>query len=118
MNDNKITVAQIANLDSSGMCYVIHLSDGTFIIIDGGEADELGAGIYDFNSRALKDHLMRVTGGEKPIISAWFITHFHLDHIDLATRFIKEQNTPKARALKERLDAVHKEFGSEIIETE
>ena len=92
MNDNKITVAQIANLDSSGMCYVIHLSDGTFIIIDGGEADELGAGIYDFNSQALKNHLMSVTGGEKPIISAWFITHFHLDHIDLATRFIKEQN--------------------------
>ena len=91
MKNRKMTVAQIANLDSSGMCYAIHLSDGTFIIIDGGEADELGAGIYDFNSQALKNHLMSVTGGEKPIISAWFITHFHLDHIDLATRFIKEQ---------------------------
>ena len=34
------------------------------------------------------------------------------------TRFIKEQDTPKVRALKERLDAVHKEFGAEIIETE
>ncbi len=34
------------------------------------------------------------------------------------TRFIKEQDSPKTRALKERLDGVQKEFGSEIIETE
>lgn len=37
------------------------------------------------------------------------------------SRFIKEQNSPSAQALKERLDGVHKEFGSEvseIIETE
>ena len=33
-------------------------------------------------------------------------------------RFIKEQDSPAACALKEKLDAVHKEFGSEIIETE
>ena len=33
-------------------------------------------------------------------------------------RFIKEQDSPKARALGERLDAVQREFGSEIIETE
>ena len=33
-------------------------------------------------------------------------------------RFIKEQDSPDTRALKERLDAVHKEVGSEIIETE
>lgn len=33
-------------------------------------------------------------------------------------RFIKEQNSPAARALKERLDGVHREFCSEIIETE
>lgn len=34
------------------------------------------------------------------------------------TRFIKEQDSPDTRALKERLDKVQKEFGSEIIETE
>lgn len=33
-------------------------------------------------------------------------------------RFIKEQDSLDTRALKERLDKVHKEFGSEIIETE
>ena len=90
MNKNNVSVAQIANLDSSGMCYVIHLIDGTFIIIDGGEADALGEGIYDFNSCALKKCLEKMSCGTKPVISAWFITHFHLDHVDLATRFIKE----------------------------
>ncbi|MBQ7369292.1 MAG: hypothetical protein IJW60_06275 [Clostridia bacterium] len=34
------------------------------------------------------------------------------------TRFIKEQNSPETKGLKEKLDAVHREFGSEIIETE
>ena len=37
------------------------------------------------------------------------------------SRFIKEQNSPSAQALKQRLDGVHKEFGSEVsevIETE
>ena len=32
------------------------------------------------------------------------------------SRFIKEQNSPSAQALKERLDGVHKEFGSEVSE--
>ena len=90
MNESNVSIAQIANLDSSGMCYVIHLTDGTFIIIDGGEADALGEGIYSFNSTALKRCLEKMSRGTKPVISAWFITHFHLDHVDLATRFIKE----------------------------
>ena len=37
------------------------------------------------------------------------------------SRFIKEQNSPSAQALKQRLDGVHREFGSEVsevIETE
>ena len=34
------------------------------------------------------------------------------------TRFIKEQDSPATRALKEKLDGVIKQFGSEIIETE
>ena len=89
--NEKITIAQIANLDGSGMCYVIHLSDGTFIIIDGGESDYPAPGTYDFNRDALMKHLKKLSGDKKPIISAWFITHFHLDHIDLATRLIKEQ---------------------------
>ena len=39
-------------------------------------------------------------------------------YVTEVARFIKEQNSPQARALKEKLDKVHKEFGSEIIETE
>lgn len=88
---NKVTVAQLATNDSGGMCYAIHLSDGSFIIIDGGQSDFGGANSYYANSTALLRHIRAVCTDEKPVISAWFITHFHLDHVDMATRFIKEQ---------------------------
>ena len=91
MENKKITVAQLATHESGGMCYAIHLSDGTFIVIDGGEADSDGTMSYVENSMALKEHLRALSGEEKPVISAWFITHFHLDHVDMATRFIREE---------------------------
>ena len=91
MKNEKITIAQTANKKSSGMCYAIHLSDGSFIIIDSGEADSDGDGIYDYNSTALLEHIRAVSTDEKPVISAWFITHFHYDHVDMASRLIKEQ---------------------------
>ena len=39
-------------------------------------------------------------------------------YMTVVTRFIQKQNTPDTQALKEQLSSVHKEFGSEIIETE
>ena len=59
---------------NGGMSYVIQLTDGTFIVIDGGyntntEADNL--------YKLLKDNTV---GGGEPVISAWFITHLHSDH--------------------------------------
>ena len=59
---------------NGGMSYVIQLTDGTFIVIDGGyntntEADNL----YNL----LKENTV---GGGEPVISAWFITHLHSDH--------------------------------------
>lgn len=59
---------------NGGMSYVIQLSDGSFIVIDGG---------YNTNSEAdnlytlLKDN---TKGGGEPVISAWFISHLHVDH--------------------------------------
>jgi len=59
---------------NGGMSYVIRLTDGTFMVIDGGyntntEADNL----YNL----LKENTV---GGGEPVISAWFITHLHVDH--------------------------------------
>lgn len=60
---------------NGGMGYVMQLSDGSFIVVDGG---------YDTDSdaRAIYDVLVEnsLPGCEKPVISAWFITHQHIDH--------------------------------------
>lgn len=89
---NKITVAQTATRSSGGMCYAIHLPDDSFIVIDGGQADIDGADSYTDNRNSLIRHLKAHSKSEKPVISAWFITHFHCDHVDMATRFIKEES--------------------------
>lgn len=57
-----------------GMSYVFQLSDGTFMIIDGG-----------YNTRKEADNLYNhlkanVPEGQTPVITAWFITHLHIDH--------------------------------------
>ncbi|MBO7762257.1 MAG: MBL fold metallo-hydrolase [Clostridia bacterium] len=74
------TVAQI-KLKSGGMSYAIRLSDGRFILIDGGTSFEAdGAYLYEY--------LCSRTEGEKVVIAAWLFTHGHLDHVALAARFM------------------------------
>jgi beta-lactamase superfamily II metal-dependent hydrolase len=53
------------------MGYIVQLTDGSFILYDGGypeSADEILA--------FLQSH----SGGKKPVIRAWVMTHFHGDH--------------------------------------
>lgn len=69
------------NIDNSGgqdscggMSYVIRLTDGTFVVVDGG---------YDTEAEA--DNLYSVLAANNklsgaPVVSAWFITHLHIDH--------------------------------------
>lgn len=65
----------------SGMCYVVNLSDGSFIIVDGGEGGaEDCLRLYDF----LKEN----SPHEKPTVALWVFTHSHSDHIGLAMQFI------------------------------
>lgn len=64
-----------------GMSYVARLSDGRFIIVDGGAYNaEDCLRLYDF----LKEN----SPYEKPTVALWVFTHSHSDHIGLATRFI------------------------------
>ena len=77
-NSVKVTQLSIA----MGMFYVITITDGSFICIDGGisrEEDLVKA--FDFFIE---------NSDKKPIISAWYFTHSHVDHIELATDFIKK----------------------------
>ncbi len=67
--------------DNGGMSYVIQLTDGTFVVIDGGyrtktEADNL--------YKLLKENTV---GGGEPVISAWIITHLHIDHYGCLSTF-------------------------------
>ena len=86
MNATKTTVAQLQM--RGGMAYVIQLQDGRFIIIDGGEAATERR--YQMNKKVLYTYLKARSGGDKIHIACWMISHFHSDHVDVATRFIKE----------------------------
>lgn len=61
------------HLEDFGMSYVIRLSDGRFIVIDGGRELEPDA-------ERLMECLREGAGGRKPIIAAWIMTHPHSDH--------------------------------------
>ena len=61
------------HLDDFGMSYAIRLSDGRFVIIDGGWEKE-----YDANS--LYSVLKKYSPTEKPVIAAWIQSHPHVDH--------------------------------------
>ena len=85
-----------------GMGYVICLADGSFILIDGGPCGgkfvpkhvENGVWVDDEpqdarDVDALYELLVsRTPTGQKPVISAWFFTHAHSDHVDLACDFL------------------------------
>ncbi len=68
-----------------GMSYLIRLCDGRFIMIDGGYAE------YEETEYLLETLEKQNVSGGKPIIEAWFITHWHADHYftmcDLMERF-------------------------------
>ena len=69
------------NGDTGGMSYVIRLSDGTFVVIDGGyNTDSDAKNLYS---------ILKANNPLKgdPVISAWFITHLHIDHYGILAKF-------------------------------
>ena len=74
------TFAQMS-LTGGGMSYVARLTDGRFVIVDGGEYNKEDClQLYKF----LKEN----SPHEIPTVALWIFTHSHSDHIGLATRFI------------------------------
>ncbi len=69
------------NLIDFGMSYVVRLSDGRFIIIDGGNE-------HDYDSDALLRTLKAGNVREKIEIAAWIFTHPHLDHFHCFLSFM------------------------------
>lgn len=60
-------------LEDYGMSYAIRLSDGRFIVIDGGRN-------FEPDADRLFECLQDGSNGEKPVIAAWIMTHPHSDH--------------------------------------
>lgn len=69
----RTTLAQLELDGDGGMCYIIQLSDGRFIIIDGG--------LSSANHKArLYAYLTEKSPTAKPVIACWIITHLDGDH--------------------------------------
>ncbi len=69
-------------LEEFGLSYVVRLSDGRFIIFDGG---------FPFEPDATKlfNYLKENSSGEKPKIAAWILTHPHVDHFECFVVFME-----------------------------
>lgn len=71
----------------NGMCYIIRLSDGSFILVDGGWNDETICNrIYE----TLKTY---APDPNRIVIAAWFITHPHMDHYGAIQYMADRQDT-------------------------
>jgi len=72
---------------SGGMSYLIRLSDGRFIVIDGGYNEE------DFHEARHLYQLMQEQNVLPQItIAAWIITHPHKDHLGTTSDFLRYYN--------------------------
>ena len=65
----------------NGMCYVMRLEDGSFLIVDGGHAAQVYA-----------DNIYKVMREQAPdpdniVIAAWIFTHTHGDHVGVFPYF-------------------------------
>jgi len=76
------------NADQNGLCMIIQLSDGRYIVVDGGFSKESDS---DKLYNLLKKN---APAGTKPTVAAWIITHAHGDHHGTyANYFVKTYST-------------------------
>lgn len=66
-----------------GMGYLIRLEDGSFIVIDGGWNDNDAKILYDLMLE------QKPEGMDGLVITAWIITHAHIDHCGVYNGFVK-----------------------------
>lgn len=68
----KKNAPRLIQVGHNSMCYILKLENGEFIIFDSGNNGAEG-GIYDI--------LMSESTDGHPVVAAWFLTHYHQDHI-------------------------------------
>ena len=72
----------------TGLCLIIRLADGSFILVDGGhdrtsKVDMIIKALKELSKNYRKD-------GEKIRIAAWIVTHPHNDHYDVLVKHYRE----------------------------
>ena len=73
-NGNAPVITQLHGNSSNGLCFIIELDDGSFIIFDGGYADNT-------NEEVIYNFLAHENDRQDGIlIRAWILTHSHGDH--------------------------------------
>ena len=70
---------------ANGMCIVFRLSDGRFIVFDGGHTQSADPDSLEV-TRLHKELVKRAPGG-KVVIAAWIFTHMHGDHTTVAWKY-------------------------------
>ncbi len=86
VNGCDTTITQVGLYDGSartynGMCYIIRLVDGSFIVVDGGfDCEGYADRIYNILKK-------QAPNPDKIVIAAWIITHAHDDHVDVFEDF-------------------------------
>lgn len=67
-----------------GMCLLVQCCDGSFFVVDSGHYFQMND-----NDRIYKFMRERTPSGQKVVVSGWFITHAHTDHISKLIDFLK-----------------------------
>ena len=76
------TLAQLELSNDGGMSYAIQMTDGRFIIVDGGVSEDMNVEIF-------WEYLLEMNGYARPQIAAWMLTHQDGDHTNLAIRVLE-----------------------------
>ncbi len=90
---DKVTLTQfctntsraVVTSTASGMGYVLRLTDGRLIVIDGGFSTSYGDDYPDF-----KQLLWDLSDGQKPHVALWMLSHPHEDHFGALLKFTEE----------------------------
>ncbi|MBR2353222.1 MAG: MBL fold metallo-hydrolase [Clostridia bacterium] len=86
------TARSIVDTTSCGMGYIVRLRDGRLIVVDGGFKE----GQYGDDYPEFVQLLWDLSGGKKPRVAAWILTHVHSDHFGLMAKLKPEDANIKA----------------------
>jgi len=73
------------------LCDIIRLDNGEFIIFDSEHTNDI-----DY----ILAELLALSDGKKPVVAAWFFTHFHQDHIGGFVQLIKNSKVAEGITVK------------------